>query len=131
MKRRLSLPRHRVRITAWLGLTLVSIQMLAGGVSAWHTLQRLHLPVGWTVVCSAQGIRAIPPSGDSREAPATTAAHCPYCLSALHIPLLPVQMAAPLRGAPIQVSAHADTTAPLFSVPRWLHAPSRAPPALG
>lgn len=119
----------RARLTAWLGVVAVCMQLLAGGVSNWHLMQRLvDAPPGSFVHClSINDIRS-----DGRDpSPAksgATSQHCPYCLAAIGTLMPPT-----VRLAVLLPPAHRlmRQAIPVGMVPRPLdlrHARSRAPP---
>lgn len=74
--------RHRTRLTAWLGLLALCAQLLAGGVSNWHMVQRLAGTPSLLDICSSTG--GIRSGQDPAHGKGTGSAaqHCPFCLAA-------------------------------------------------
>lgn len=123
------LTRSRTRLTAWLGVVAVCMQLLAGGVSHWHGVQRLaEAPRLLTLCSSATSLR----SGERDPSPAPSGGafqHCSFCLAASSgTPLLPTANLAVLLPP---VHHLAPQVLPDGVAPRPLelrHAPNRAPP---
>lgn len=128
MTRPLQFLRSRSRLTAWLGVVLVCAQLLAGGVSNWHMVQRLANAAGLQALCSSSDTVR---TGGREPSPAQqglASQHCPFCLTASDLPLLPTASLAVLLPPAHRMAAQ---ILPVGVAPRPLvlrHARTRAPP---
>lgn len=118
--------RHRTRLTAWLGLLALCAQLLAGGISNWHMVQRLAGAPSLFDICSSTG--GARSGQDPANGTGSAAQHCPFCLAA---------GAPPLASTPTlfvaTLSSLGSSTLPLSvgvlpRAPDLRHARTRAPP---
>lgn len=118
--------RHRTRLTAWLGLLALCAQLLAGGVSNWHMVQRLAGAPSLLDICSSTG--GARSSQDPASGTGSAAQHCPFCLAASGPAL------APHLTLSVASLSHQDAPLPPASAgilpraPDLRHARTRAPP---
>ena len=120
--------RHRTRLTAWLGLLALCAQLLAGGVSNWHMVQRLAGAPSLLDICSSTGSVSRSGQDPASNGTGSAAQHCPFCLAASGPPLVssPTVSVATLisQGSrPLPSSAGV-----LPRAPDLRHARTRAPP---
>lgn len=120
--------RHRTRLTAWLGLLALCAQLLAGGVSNWHMVQRLAGAPSLLDICSPTGGGMRSGQDPADGLPGSAAQHCPFCLAAHGVPLTPTAaLAAHLPGTG-QAASDVHPQGVLPRAPDLRHAPTRAPP---
>src|SRR5574343_2008945 len=118
--------RHRTRLTAWLGLLALCAQLLAGGVSNWHMVQRLAGAPSLLDICSSTG--GTRSGQDPANGTGSAAQHCPFCLAASGPAL------APTPTLSIAALSRLDEVLPpspagiLPRAPDLRHARTRAPP---
>lgn len=118
--------RHRTRLTAWLGLLALCAQLLAGGISNWHMVQRLAGAPSLFDICSSTG--GARSGQDLANGTGSAAKHCPFCLAAgapplASTPTLFVATLSSLGSRSLPLSAGV-----LPRAPDLRHARTRAPP---
>lgn len=117
------------RWLAWLCLVAVMLGLLLPSVG--RALAANTDSLGWVQVCSAAGERWINLSAaePSSESPgqASGDSACPWCVFKLLLGLPPLQGQVHLASSPSAALPGLDA-APLHGAPRWVFAPSRAPP---
>jgi hypothetical protein len=132
MHRALHHLRTHARLTAWLGLLLLCLQVWAVGAGQRHELQRLTAGSNpllvWCSTAASADASGNPGRSDD-SAPANTS--CAICLSAMALALPPAPSVA--HGLPAFTASAAPLTRIVSATPRapdLRHAPNRAPPFL-
>lgn len=118
--------RHRMHLTAWLGLLALCAQLLAGGVSNWHMVQRLAGAPSLLDICSSTG--GTRSGQDPASGTGSAAQHCPFCLAASGPALLP-QPSLSVALLSLQEAPRPPSSAGILPrAPDLRHARTRAPP---
>lgn len=124
--------RAHARLTAWLGVLLMCLQVWAIGAGQRHELQRLTAGSNpllvWCSTAASADASGNPGRSDD-SAPANTS--CAICLSAMALALPPAPSVA--HGLPAFTASAAPLTRIVSATPRapdLRHAPNRAPPFL-
>lgn len=118
--------RHRTHLTAWLGLLALCAQLLAGGVSNWHMVQRLAGAPSLLDICSSTG--GTRSGQDPAGGTGSAAQHCPFCLAASGPALAPAPTLAVTLLSPQHDALPATSAGILPRAPDLRHARTRAPP---
>ena len=118
--------RHRTRLTAWLGLLALCAQLLAGGVSNWHMVQRLAGAPSLLDICSSTG--GTRGTQDPATGTGSAAQHCPFCLAASGPALAPSPTLAVALLRPRHDGPPGSSAGILPRAPDLRHARTRAPP---
>ncbi|MDD3482177.1 DUF2946 family protein [Azovibrio restrictus] len=117
------------RLSAFLALLALCLQLVATGIGAVHAAERLANSSGAIEICTPAGIVRI--TADGTEYPTTQPGgqQCPFCATAAGSPpLLAVALSFFVSGpAPADYSPQAPADLPP-TAPDQRHAPNRAPP---
>lgn len=124
--------RRCFRLSAFVALLALLLQLVAGNISTAHAAERLAKPSDAFEICTPAGIISIAADGQS-ELPASQAGaqQCPFCASAAGSPpLLAVALSFFLPASTAAEVLPATPAGILPAAPDQRHAPSRAPPSL-
>lgn len=121
-------PRRHVRLTAWVGLVVMCLQLWASGLSHQHVLEKQVRAALFGAICSSDsGASSQTGSPQSSHSLQT---HCAICALGGTVPLASSQDLAYLRLPQARQSRSFQQAQAEPHSPDQRHAPPRAPPSL-
>ncbi len=121
-------PRRHVKLTAWVGLLAMCLQLWASGLSHQHMLEKQLRTVLYGAICSSHGGSSSAP--DSPLSSHTSQSHCAICALSGAMPLASSHDLAYLRLPQARQSRSFQQAQAEPHSPDQRHAPPRAPPSL-